>query len=90
MPFKKIISDGFYAALAAGIPDQITQDAYLELDQPPSHVIAVAKLLEQWLKRYVIAGMMVLVLLSRPMKTTVILTVSIELPALTRFLINVG
>ena len=43
MPFKKIISDGFSAALAAGIPDQITQEAYLELDQPPSHVIALGK-----------------------------------------------
>ena len=43
MPFKKIISDGFSAALAAGIPDQITQDAYLELDKPPSHVIALGK-----------------------------------------------
>ncbi len=43
MPFKKIISDGFSAALAAGIPDQIIQDAYLELDQPPSHVIALGK-----------------------------------------------
>ena len=43
MSFKKIISDGFSAALAAGIPDQITKDAYLELDQPPSHVIALGK-----------------------------------------------
>ena len=43
MPFKKIISDGFSAALAAGMPDQITKDAYLELDQPPSHVIALGK-----------------------------------------------
>ncbi len=43
MPFKKIISDGFSAAIAAGIPDQITKDAYLELDQPPSHVIALGK-----------------------------------------------
>ncbi len=43
MPFKKIISDGFSAALAAGIPDQITKDAFLQLDQPPSHVIALGK-----------------------------------------------
>ena len=43
MPFKKIISDGFSAAIAAGDPGQITKDAYLELDQPPSHVIAVGK-----------------------------------------------
>ena len=43
MPFKKIISDGFSAAIAAGNPDQITKDAYLELDKPPSHVIALGK-----------------------------------------------
>ena len=43
MPFKKIISDGFSAAIRAGNPDQITRDAYLELDQPPSHVIALGK-----------------------------------------------
>ena len=43
MPFEKIISDGFSSALAAGIPDQITKDAYLELDQLPSHVIALGK-----------------------------------------------
>ncbi len=43
MPFKKIISDGFSAAIAAGNPDQITKDAYIELDQPPSHVIALGK-----------------------------------------------
>ena len=43
MSFKNIIFDGFSAAIAAGIPDQITHDAYLELDQPPSHVIALGK-----------------------------------------------
>ena len=43
MQFAEIIFEGFSAALAAGIPDQITKDAYLELDQPPSHVIAFGK-----------------------------------------------
>ncbi len=43
MLFKKIIFDGFSAAIAAGNPVQITKEAYLELDQPPSHVIALGK-----------------------------------------------
>jgi glycerate 2-kinase len=43
MHFEKIVTGGFSAALAAGVPDQITKDAYLELDQPPSHVIALGK-----------------------------------------------
>ena len=43
MSFKEIICDGFSAAIAAGNPDQITKDAYLELDQPPSHLIALGK-----------------------------------------------
>ena len=43
MHFEKVITDGFSAALKAGIPHQITKNAYLELDQPPSHVIALGK-----------------------------------------------
>jgi glycerate 2-kinase len=43
MHFKKVITDGFSAALKAGIPNQITKSAYLELDQAPSHVIALGK-----------------------------------------------
>ena len=43
MHFKKVITDGFSAALKAGIPHQIIKNAYLELDQPPSHVIALGK-----------------------------------------------
>ena len=43
MHFEKVISNGFSAALKAGIPNQITKNAYLELDQPPSHVIALGK-----------------------------------------------
>ena len=43
MHFEQVITDGFSAALKAGIPHQITKNAYLELDQPPSHVIALGK-----------------------------------------------
>ncbi len=43
MYFEKVISDGFSAALKAGIPDRITKDAYRKLDEKPSHVIALGK-----------------------------------------------
>ena len=43
MHFERVITDGFSAALKAGIPNQITKSAYLELDQAPSLVIALGK-----------------------------------------------
>ena len=43
MQFDKIIFDGFAAALEAGAPGQITRDAYLKLEEKPSHVIALGK-----------------------------------------------
>ena len=39
MHFDKIIFDGFVAALEAGAPGPITEDAYRKLDQKPSLVI---------------------------------------------------
>ena len=43
MQFGKIICNGFSAALVAGVPDQITKGAYLDLNEPPNHVIALGK-----------------------------------------------